>query len=672
MGKDFKVLASGGHVRDLPKSKLGVDTENEFEPQYVIPPKARKNIKALKEEIKDADQVYLGTDPDREGEAISYHLSHVLGLKDYKRVSFNEITKDAVEEAVDSPRDIDMSLVEAQQARRVLDRLVGYKLSPFLWKKVTRGLSAGRVQSAALRIVVEREKEIENFESEEYWTISALLASKNKKFEAELKEKNGESVEEGEKAKGIGEEERAEKARKEIEESRLKVESVKKKEKKRNPSPPFTTSTMQQEAFNRLRFPSRVTMYLAQSLYEKGLITYHRTDSFHLSKEAKRMAKEHIEKEHGKDYYKERSFAAKGKTQEAHEAIRPTSLSAKENLEKEEGKLYDLIQKRFLASLMSEAVFYNTIIDVKAQKENEYLLRATGSVMKYDGFTRVYPVNFKENELPEIEEGEEPQAEKVKKEQHFTKPPARFTEATLIKELEKHNIGRPSTYVPILSRIDQKNYTQKVEKRYLQPTEIGRIVSDLLTEHFPSITDLKFTARMEEDLDKVAQGDKDWREIIKSFYGDFEETLKKKEEEIKKEDIMEVQQSDKKCSECGSEMMVRMGRYGKFLACKGFPECKHTEPLEEDKEEEEEEVSCDKCGSKMRIKQSKYGKFYGCSNYPECKNIKSLEGDLDIKCPECKKGDVVKRRSKKGNTFYGCNKYPDCTFTSNEKPTQEK
>lgn len=671
LGKEYKVLASGGHVRDLPKSTLGVDIENSFQPKYVIPPRARKNIKTLKEEVKKANIVYLATDPDREGEAISYHLLHVLDIKDYKRISFNEITKTAVEEATKNPREIDMNLIDAQQARRVLDRLVGYKLSPFLWKKVTRGLSAGRVQSAALRIIAEREKERESFKTEEYWSISALLLAKKGKFSAVLKEINKEKIEKG-KVKGLPGKEKAENVKKDLEGAEFSVKSIKRKEKKRSPLPPFTTSTMQQEAFKRLRLPSKVTMYLAQSLYEKGLITYHRTDSFHLSKEARTEAEKYIKEEFGENYYQERNFAAKGKTQEAHEAIRPTSLdSPKKNLKKEEDKLYDLIKRRFLASLMSEAVFDSTNIEVKASNKEKYLLSSSGWLLRFDGFFKVYPMKFEENELPEIKEAESLDLEKIEAAQHFTKPPARFTEATLVKELEKHGIGRPSTYVPIISRLDQKNYTEKVKKKYLKPTEMGMVVSDLLTKHFPSVTDLHFTARMEEDLDRVAEGKKKWQKIIEEFYKDFAVTLEKKEKEIKKEDIMQ-EETDEKCEKCGSDMAIKLGKFGKFMACKNFPECKNTKPLEDEKENEGEELICDKCGSKMQIKQSKFGKFYGCSNYPTCKNIKSMEEKLDIKCPECKEGDVVKRKSKKGNMFYACNRYPDCTFTSSRKPSPEE
>ncbi len=677
LGKDYKVLASGGHIRDLPKSKLGIDIENNFEPQYIIPTKMRKNIKPLKDAAKKADEVYLATDPDREGEAISYHLLHVLELKDYKRITFNEITESAVKEATKNPHRIDMDLVNAQQARRVLDRIVGYKLSPLLWKKITRGLSAGRVQSVALKIITDREKEIETFTAEEYWSIETELQSQREeaknKFTAILKEKNEKKVSK----MGIKEKKEAEEIKEDLEEASFFVKSIKQKEKKRNPLPPFTTSTMQQEAFKRLRFPSGFTMRIAQSLYEKGLITYHRTDSVSVSLDSRKLAEKYIKENFGENYYKERFFSSKGKTQEAHEAVRPTSplLSVEKTnkLKKEETKLYDLIWRRFTASLMSEAVFYSTTLEIEAKNENTYLLSSSGSILRFDGFTRVYPMKFEENDLPAVKEGENLLLGKVEANQHFTKPPARFTEASLIKELEKHGIGRPSTYAPTLYTLSQRNYSEKVDKRYLKPTEIGRVVCDLLSEHFPFVVDFKFTARMEESLDKVAEGKKEWRRLIGDFYGDFAENLEKKELEIKKEDIMQ-EETNEKCDKCGGEMAVKFGKFGKFIACKNFPDCKNTKPLDGDNDgsESEEEVICDKCNSKMQIKQSRFGKFYGCSNYPECKNIKSLEGDLDIKCPECKEGDVVKKRSKKGKTFYACNRYPDCEFTSSQKPKKEE
>ncbi len=667
LGKEYKVLASGGHIRDLPKSKLGIDIEANFEPQYIIPTKARKNVKPLKEAVKKADKVFLATDPDREGEAISYHLLHALGIKEYERIAFNEITKNAVEDAVKNPRKIDMSLVDAQQARRVLDRLVGYKLSPLLWKKITRGLSAGRVQSVALRIITDREKEIRSFKKEEYWSIEAFLNSKNGELTSLLREKNEKKIEK----MGIKGEKEAQEIKEELSESSFTIRKINQKEKKRSPLPPFTTSTMQQESFKKLRFPSGFTMRIAQSLYEKGLITYHRTDSLHISKEAKNSGKHYIENNFGEKYYSGRSFSSKGKTQEAHEAVRPSSpeKSPEEvnGLKDEEKKLYNLIWRRFIGSLMSDAIFYSTSVEIEAKNKNKYLLISSGSILRFDGFTKIYPIKFEENELPLVEEGEILSLNKIAANKHFTKPPARFTEASLIKELEKHGIGRPSTYAPTLFTLSQRNYTEKIDKRYLKPTEIGEVVSNLLSNHFSFIVDFKFTAKMEEDLDKIAKGEEKWRKIIGDFYSDFEKQLKEKEVEIKKEDIMQ-EETNEKCDKCGGEMQVKFGKFGKFIACKSFPDCKNTKPLDGE-EESEEKVMCEKCGSEMQIKQSKFGKFYGCRKYPECKNIKSLEGDLNIKCPECKEGDVVKKKSKKGSMFYACKKYPNCEFTSSKKPS---
>lgn len=672
LGKEYRVLASGGHIRDLPKSKLGIDVENNFEPQYVIPQKVRKNIKPLKEAVKEADEVYLGTDPDREGEAISYHLVHALDIKEYKRITFNEITKSAVEEATKNPREINMDLVSAQQARRALDRLVGYKLSPFLWKKVAKGLSAGRVQSAALHLITDKEKEIESFKVEKYWSLTAVLEGEKGDFSATLKKIDGKKIPDP----GIKEKENAEEIKEDLGKGSFEVSSVEKKEKKRNPLPPFTTSTMQQEAFKRLRFPSGFTMRIAQSLYEKGLITYHRTDSLHVSQDAKKSGEKYIKESLGEEYYKERVFKTKGRTEEAHEAVRPSDpLLAPENtknIKEEENKLYHLIWQRFIASLMAEAVFYNTNIEIESKgNKGEYTLSTSGSTLKFDGFTRIYPIKFEENELPEIKEKEKPSLKKVDLFEHFTKPPARFTESSLIKKLEKHGIGRPSTYAPIISTLLQRNYVEKIEKRHLKPTEIGKIVSDLLSKHFPSIVNLKFTANMEEGLDEVAKGEKEWQTLIKDFYEDFAKKLEEKEKEIKKEDIMNEETVEQKCDKCGGDMAIKMGRFGKFIACKNFPECKNAKPLPEENSGEEKEITCDKCGAKMQLKQSKFGKFYGCSNYPECKSIKSEEGDLG-KCPECSEGSVVKKKSKKGTFFYACDKYPDCEFTSNKKPSDNE
>ncbi len=720
LGKNYKVLASFGHLRDLPKSELGIDIEKNFEPKYVIPRKVRKNIKPLKDAVKNAELVYLATDPDREGEAISYHLLAALDIKNYKRITFNEITKDAVEKAIKSPHDIDLNLVNAQQARRILDRLVGYKLSPFLWKKLYYGLSAGRVQSVALKIVTDREKEIESFIKEEYWSILAVLISQKKEFNALLKQINKKKIGKLD----IKNKKQAEEIKKDISTATFTVQKVEQKEKKRNPLPPFTTSTMQQEAFKKLHFPAKFTMGVAQSLYEKGLITYHRTDSLHIAQSAHKETATFIETKYGKNYSSPRFFSAKGKTQEAHEAIRPTTVekdpTAVYGLKKEALRLYELIWRRFISSQMSSAVFYGTSIDILAKSKDEYLLSSSGSILKFDGFLKIYPTKFEENELPEIRESESLEKKDIISEQHFTAAPPRYTDASLIKELEKHGVGRPSTYAPTLSTLTERNYTEKIEKKYLKPTEIGMVVSNILSEHFSSIVDFKFTAKMEENLDIIAEGKEDWRKVIKNFYEDFAKNLEKKELEVKKENIMQ-EKIEKKCTKCGSEMQVKFGKFGKFIACTNFPECKNTEPLEDDKRESKEndnenveKIKCEKCGSEMQKKKSKFGEFYGCSDYPKCKNIKSINGDkeddkkekikcdkcegemqvkkgrfgefygcsnypdcknikslqeeeLNIKCPTCNVGDVVKKVAKRG-PFYACSCYPDCKFTSSKKP----
>ncbi len=677
LGKDYKVLASFGHLRDLPKSELGIDVEKNFEPKYVIPRKVRKNIKPLKEAVKKAELVYLATDPDREGEAISYHLLSALDIKDYKRISFNEITESAVKEAIKNPHEIDLNLVNAQQARRVLDRLVGYKLSPFLWKKLYYGLSAGRVQSVALKIVTDREKEIENFNKEEYWSILAILTSQKGEINAQLKEINKKKLSKLD----IKNKESAEEIKKDLLDATFEVQKINQKEKKRNPLPPFTTSTMQQEAFKKLRFPAKFTMGVAQSLYEKGLITYHRTDSLHIAQSAQKTTEKFIEKKYGKEYSSPKNFAAKGKTQEAHEAVRPTIIektpSSVKGLKKEGEKLYDLIWKRFIASQMSPAVFYNTSINIAAENKDKYLLSASGSILKFNGFLKAYPTKFEENELPQINEKEILKKKDIVTEQHFTSPPPRYTDASLIKELEKHGVGRPSTYAPTLSTISERNYVEKIERKYLKPTEIGVVVSDILSEHFKTIVDFKFTAKMEENLDIIAQGKEDWRKIIKNFYDDFAKNLEKKELEIKKENIMQ-ETIEKKCNKCGSEMQIKFGKFGKFIACTNFPECKNTEPIEDnnkegeaEKKETKENIKCDKCDGEMQMKKSKFGEFYGCSNYPECKNIKSLENTEEetksIKCDKCD-GEMQVKKGRFGE-FYGCNNYPEC---KNIKSLQEE
>ena len=582
LGKGYAVESSYGHVRDLPKSQLGVDVEHDFEPKYVIPPKAKKTIATLKKMILSAEKVIMATDSDREGEAISWHLVQALGLDKAKnklveRIVFHEITKQAIEEALKNPRDIDMNMVDAQQARRVLDRLVGYKLSPFLWKKIARGLSAGRVQSVALRLIVEREREIENFKPQEYWTIEASLKGERGNLSSFLNKINGETIEKP----GIKTKTEADKILKDLEGADYVVSKVERKEMKRVPAPPFVTSTLQQESFKKLRFSSKQTMMFAQQLYETGLITYMRTDSVNLSDQALWAAKEAITQMFGENYWA--GFPRKYKTksrlaQEAHEAVRPTEPtktpeSLKSELEPQQMKLYDLIWRRFMATQMKEAVFDTMSVDIAADK---YGFGANGQALKFDGFLKVYPIKFEEVDLPELKENEKLELLELKPDQHFTKPPARFNEASLVKTLEKYGIGRPSTYVPIISTIQDRNYVQKDRARYFHPTEIGGMVNDLLVEHFPDIVDLKFTSKMEEDLDEIAEGKAKWVGIIKDFYGPFEANLEKKYKEV---DDKTVEETDEVCEKCGGKMVIRMGRFGKFLACSNFPKCKNAKSL---------------------------------------------------------------------------------------------
>ncbi len=636
LGKEYKVISSYGHVRDLPKSKLGID-EEDFTPKYVIPTKVRKKVSELKKEAKDKDEIILATDEDREGEAIAWHIANILDIdkNSAKRIVFHEITEQEINNSIANPRKISMNLVDAQQARRVLDRLVGYNLSPFLWKKIARGLSAGRVQSVALRIIVEREKEIEKFKPEEYWEINAsLLTEKKEVFEASLIKINGKKIETGD----ISNEKDTEKLISELERATYEIQNVVKKNTKKNPLPPFITSTLQQEAYKRLRLTSKQTMRFAQSLYENGLITYMRTDSLNLSSQSTEKAKELINTEFGKEYSlsKPRIFKKKSKNaQEAHEAIRPTDpfinpTKSKINKIKDEKahKLYELIWRRFIGSQMKEAEFINTSIKIVAKNENEFIFSASGSVKKFDGFLKVWESKYSELEFPELKEQEKISLDKLKPSQHFTQPPARYNDASLIKAMEEYGIGRPSTYAPTISTIQSRNYIEKNEQRRFQPTEIGIKVNDMLVENFPEIVDIKFTANMEDDLDKVAEGEKNWKDIIKSFYTPFKENLESKYEKV---------------------------------------ESQKPEP-------EMTDIKCDKCGKPMVIKYSRFGKFLACSGFPECKNAKSIEGENGNKnktfgkCPECKEGNIVLKKTRKGRFFYGCSKYPDCEHASWKKP----
>jgi len=623
LGKTYNVIASMGHVRDLPKGKLGVDVDNNFEPQYVIPTKARKTITSLKKESAKADETILATDEDREGESISWHINEVLKLKDPKRIVFHEITKEAISDALKNPRSIDMNLVNAQQARRILDRIVGYKISPFLWKKVARGLSAGRVQSVAVRLIAEREKEIEFFVPQEYWEIEAILKKEEKEFPAFLSKVGEKQLDKLE----IKNKEEAEKILKELEGAEYVVSNSEKKETKRNPFPPFTTSTLQQEAYKKLRFPARMTMRIAQGLYESGHITYHRTDSVNLSQQSLFSAKDFIENSFGKNYWAGyfRKFKAKGKVQEAHEAIRPTSIDnspEKFGGDKNETNLYSLIWQRFIASQMAPAVFDSITADIKAK---EYEFRANGQKLRFDGFLKVYPVKFEEKEIPELNKDEKVDLIKINNSQHFTQPPARYNEATLIKTLEENGIGRPSTYAPIISTIQARNYIAKNDARRFYPTEIGVTVNSILVEHFPKIVDIGFTAKMEEDLDEIAEGKEIWTNVCKEFYTPFNENLVKKYEDVKKEGLG-TKETDKICPLCGSPVVEKLGRFGRFYACSTFPKCKYTESLKENK--------------------------------------------LNIKCPKCGKGKVTEKRTKKRKIFYGCDRYPECDFALWDKPVK--
>jgi len=638
LGSQYQVLSSYGHIRDLPKSDFGIDIENNFQPKYIIPAKARKNVNTLKKEAKKAEKVILATDEDREGEAISWHISQVLALKDPQRITFHEITKQAIKEALKNPRKININLVNAQQTRRILDRIVGYKISPFLWKKLARGLSAGRVQSVAVRLIVEREKEIEEFKPEEYWTISALLqpcesdtkskpATETKnEFEALLVKKNGKTIPK----LGIKNKKEADKILNDLKGAEYKVEKVEKKEIKKAPPPPFITSTLQQEAWKKFHWPAKMTMQIAQQLYENGYITYHRTDSLNLSQQSLLSAKKFIENTLGKSYWPGffRKYKTKNKkAQEAHEAIRPSDPQKTPDLtklEKNQSMLYNLIWQRFIASQMTEAVFYSTTVEIKAKN---YLFRTNGQILKFDGFLKIYPIKYEKTELPPIKTNETLKLIKLTPSQHFTKPPPRYNEATLIKTLEENGIGRPSTYAPILSTIQERNYVRKNDQKKFQPTEIGKVVNDILVKHFPEIVDIKFTAKMEENLDEIAQGKKEWVEVCRNFYEPFEKNLEKKYKEVSKKEFTE-KPTEKKCPKCGAPLIIRLGKFGKFYACSAFPKCRYTEPLKENK--------------------------------------------LNIKCPKCKKGEIIEKRTKKGKIFYACDQFPKCDFALWDKPTKEK
>ena len=644
LGKGYKIEASMGHVRDLPKSQIGVDVDNNFEPKYITIRGKGDLISKLKKEAKNADKVFLATDPDREGEAISWHLANLLKIDDKTkcRITFNEITKNAIKSAIKAPRKIDMDLVDAQQARRVLDRIVGYKISPILWRKVRKGLSAGRVQSVATRLICDREEEIQNFVPEEYWSILAKLTQKSSKssFEAKFYGTENEKIE-------LKNEEQVNKILKELEGKSFIVKKIKTSEKKRNPAPPFTTSTMQQEAARKLGFTTKKTMMVAQQLYEgieikgvgaQGLVTYIRTDSLRISTEAQQEARDFIKSKYGDKYIPEevRVYKSKSAAQDAHEAIRPTHVnmtpdSIKDSLTNDQFKLYRLIWERFVASQMSVAVYDTLAVDISASK---YVFRANGSKVKFAGFMVVY-IEGKDEEsededvnIPALEEKEELSLKKVDPKQHFTQPPPRYTEATLVRVMEEKGIGRPSTYAPTITTILARGYVEK-EKKNLIPTELGKIINDIMKNHFKEIVDVEFTAQMEKKLDDVEDGGKKWVEIMDDFYSSFVDVLNEADAQIENVVIAD-EVTDIACEKCGRNMVIKHGRYGKFLACPGFPECRNARPILE-----EAGVNCPKCGGKVYIKKSKKGKKYlGCENNPTC-SFMSWDKHTDEKCPKC-------------------------------------
>ena len=623
LGGSTKVVASMGHIRDLPKSKLGVDIENNFEPEYINIRGKGDLIKSLKSEAKKAKKVYLATDPDREGEAIAWHLANILDIDQESkcRVTFNEITKNAVKEAIKEPRTIDINLIDAQQARRVLDRIVGYKISPILWAKVRRGLSAGRVQSVAVKLIVDREEEIEKFIPEEYWNIYANLKKNKDTFKAKLVSKNDKKID-------LHTKEEVDSILKDIDKAKYIVKEVKKSERKRNPAPPFTTSTMQQEASRKLGFTLKKTMSVAQSLYEGvnikskgtiGLITYMRTDSTRISDVARVAAKEQVESIYGKEFYENRYYKTKADSQDAHEAIRPTYIdltpeSIKDSLTKDQYKLYNLIYNRFLASQMAAAVYDTVSVKIDA---NEYSFKANGQSLKFKGFMALYVESMEteekeeENNIPELIENEEIEKVNIENVQSFTQPPARYTEASLVKTLEEKGIGRPSTYSPTITTIVERRYIEK-EQKQLVPTELGKVVNKLLVENFTDILSEEFTANMETEFDQIAIGKQAWKNVIKQFYGPFEIELEKANKELEHVELVE-EVSDVPCDLCGRMMVIKYGRFGKFLACPGYPECKNTKPFVQTIEE-----PCPKCGGKIQVRKSKKRRnYYICENNPK-------------------------------------------------------
>ena len=699
LGSNYKVIASVGHVRDLPKSTLGIDTENGFEPHYINIRGKGDLIKELKKEAKNADKIFFATDPDREGEAISWHLASIIGddAKKAKRISFNEITKSAVKEAIKHPRSIDIDLVNSQQARRILDRIVGYQISPFLWKTIKSGLSAGRVQSVATKIIVEREEEIKKFVPSEYWTITAnLKTAKNRNVISHFYGKKGKKVK-------LSDKKQVDRVINELN-AEFIVSDVKRTTKPRAPQPPFITSTLQQEASKKYNFQSQRTMKIAQELYEginlgaenggaQGLITYMRTDSLRISQEAQASAKEYILDKFGEKYYPSvsRTFKSKNNAQDAHEAIRPSKVSLEPNkvkkyLSSDQYKLYKLIWERFIASQMASAQIDTVIVDLE---NNGYIFRSVGNTVVFLGYTAIYgdienvdnadveSGIFEKNKLPNLTKDDKLSTKSIEPTQHFTEPPLRYDEASLIKFLEEKGIGRPSTYTPIITVIISRGYVER-EGRYLKPTPLGEVTTKLMNEHFPDIVDYQFTANMENNLDIIASGSVTMKDVLGDFYKDFKVSLEKANIVLGEKEIeVPVEETDIICELCGSKMVIKNGRFGKFAACPNYPTCKNTKTLTEDgkdtvsKPEIKVDFKCEICGADMVVRQGKFGDFYACSNYPKCKNTKAKDTKLDLNCPICG-SEIVTKFTKSKKQFYSCSSFPKCKFSTWDIPTEEK
>lgn len=691
LGKEFSVAASVGHIKDLPAKEMGIDIDDNFKPKFIVIPGKEKVIRELKKASKNADKIYLAPDPDREGEAIAWHIAEIIDgkAKAIYRVRFNEITTSAVRSAIENAETIDMKKVDAQLARRVLDRLAGYELSPLLWRKVRRGLSAGRVQSVAVRLIVEREREIEAFEQKEYWSINALFKGSSKPdFWAKLFKYNGKKVD-------LTDSDAAQGAVENIADSTFILSGIDRKKRKRLPAPPFITSTLQQEASRKIRFTAKKTMAVAQQLYEGvelgeegsvGLITYMRTDSLRVAAEAQKAARTFIEKTYGKEYMpaKPPVYKSKAAAQEAHEAIRPTYLAwgpeqVKQFLSKDQFNLYKLIWNRFIASQMAPAEVELTTFEITCDSEkckDETVFKATGSVITFQGFMALYTEGTDETVdengsiLPQLKKGETLRLLDLQPKQHYTQPPPHYTEATLVKALEEKGIGRPSTYAAILSTIQDRKYVTKKDRKFT-PTELGSVVNDLLVERFTELMDIGFTAKMEKKLDNIEEGRTKWVKVVKDFYKPFHKELTAALQipgKVKPQDIP----TEEVCEKCGLPMVIRWGRHGRFMACSGFPKCKNAKPLDNEgtsAESVETDEKCPKCGSNMVIKSGRFGKFLACSKYPECKTTKPLSTGL--KCPE-DSGDIVERRSKKGKLFWSCSNYPKCTFATWYKPVSQR